>query len=103
MSPAMPRPLFAVLLALTAFGAARAADAGLIDAMDELHFQPPKEKGKAELIDGKMGKAVRFSFDKDARAPSSPAITTVRPPGTRRPASRSGSRGTARTTSAAWS
>ena len=63
----MPRPLFAALLALTAFGAARAADDSLIDAMDEVHFQPPKEKGKAELIDGKVGKAVRFSFDQDAR------------------------------------
>ncbi len=63
----MPRPLFAALLVLTAFGAARAADDSLIDAMDELHFQPPKEKGKAELIDGKVGKAVRFSFDQDAR------------------------------------
>ncbi len=64
----MPRPLFAALLILAAAGAGRAADDALIDAMDELLFQPPKEKGKAELVDGKLGKAVRFSFDKDAQS-----------------------------------
>jgi len=36
--------------------------------MDELKFTAPKDKGKAELVEGKVGKAVRFSLDKDARS-----------------------------------
>jgi lysophospholipase L1-like esterase len=63
----MPLRLPAVLFLFLPALAARAADDALIDAMDELHFRPPKEKAKAELVDGKIGKAVRFSFDADAR------------------------------------
>ena len=40
----------------------------VLDSMDEVRFRAPKDKGKAELVDGKVGKAVRFSFDKDARS-----------------------------------
>lgn len=36
--------------------------------MDELKFNVPKDKGTAELVDGKFGKAVRFSLAKDARS-----------------------------------
>jgi lysophospholipase L1-like esterase len=35
--------------------------------MDQLHFQSPKDKGKADLVEGKFGKAVRFSFAKDSQ------------------------------------
>jgi lysophospholipase L1-like esterase len=63
----MPRPLLAALVLVTALGPARAADDALIDAMDELHFQPPKERGRAELVDGKVGKAVKFSFEDGAK------------------------------------
>jgi lysophospholipase L1-like esterase len=35
--------------------------------MDTLRFQAPKEKGKATLVEGKYGKAIRFSFAPDAR------------------------------------
>jgi lysophospholipase L1-like esterase len=62
----MPRLLPTVLLA--ALGAAVALGAPLLDSMDEIRFRNPKEKGKAELVEGKLGKAVRFSFDKDARS-----------------------------------
>jgi lysophospholipase L1-like esterase len=34
--------------------------------MDQLRFQPPPGKGWAELVEGKVGKAVRFTFDKGA-------------------------------------
>ena len=47
---------------------ARAEDRGLIAAMDSLQFRPPEAKGRAELVDGKVGKAVRFRFDADARS-----------------------------------
>ena len=35
--------------------------------MDTLRFQPPR-KGTAGLVNGKVGRAVQFHFDKDARA-----------------------------------
>ena len=59
----MPRSLFTALVLFCAFGAAHGADDALIDSMDDLHFHAAKEKAKAELVDGKVGKAVRFSFD----------------------------------------
>ena len=46
--------------------ALRAGD--VLDSMDEVRFRAPKDKGKAELVEGKLGKAVRFSFEKDARS-----------------------------------
>jgi len=52
----------AVLLASLINPSAFAAD-DLIDAMDSNRFVSPKEKGKAELVEGKFGKAVRFSFE----------------------------------------
>lgn len=45
-----------------------AADGPLISGMDELRYTPPKEKGRAELVPGKVGRAVRFAFDRDARS-----------------------------------
>jgi lysophospholipase L1-like esterase len=45
-----------------------AGEPGLISAMDTLQFKSPKEKGSAVLVDGKVGKAIRFAFDKDARS-----------------------------------
>jgi lysophospholipase L1-like esterase len=59
--------LFIILICLSTLASARAADGPLLDSMDEVRFRSPKEKGKAELVEGKVGKAVRFSFDKDAR------------------------------------
>ncbi len=43
------------------------AESRVIDSMDALSFTPPKEKGKVELVDGKDGKALKFSFDADCR------------------------------------
>src|SRR5579883_2966158 len=60
--------LLMVLTALSAIPSARAADSLVLDSMDEIRFRSPKDRGKAELVDGKVGKAVRFSFDKDARS-----------------------------------
>ena len=42
------------------------ADVGLISAMDDLRFQPPKDKGAVELVEGKVGKATHFRFDAGA-------------------------------------
>jgi lysophospholipase L1-like esterase len=39
----------------------------VIDSMDTLRFRPPKDKGAAEVVEGKVGKAVRFAFEKDSR------------------------------------
>ena len=36
--------------------------------MDELTFATPKGKGTAKVVDGKVGKAVKFTLDKDARS-----------------------------------
>ena len=59
------------LLALalsTAFALAAPADGPLIADMDTLKFTAPKGKGTAELVEGKFGKAVKFSLEKDARS-----------------------------------
>ena len=57
--------LRSVALLLTLVVSTSTAGAGdLIDSMDTNRFRSPKEKGKAELIEGKVGKAVRFSFEK---------------------------------------
>ena len=59
----MTRTLLLLLAAATAaLPPARAAEDGVIASMDELRFQPPKEKGTAELVDGKAGKAIHFKF-----------------------------------------
>jgi lysophospholipase L1-like esterase len=57
-----------VSLCLAAPLAAAPTDGPLIADMDELKFTAPKGKGKAELVEGKVNKAVRFSLDKDARS-----------------------------------
>src|SRR3954452_6084285 len=57
----------ALFVALSLNPSAVVAD-NLIDSMDTNRFRAPKDKGKAELVEGKVGKAVRFSFAKDARS-----------------------------------
>ncbi|HEV3027189.1 MAG TPA: hypothetical protein VG457_06420, partial [Planctomycetota bacterium] len=37
----------------------------LIHSMDDLQVRLPAKNGHAETVDGKIGKAVKFSFDKD--------------------------------------
>src|SRR4051794_38894947 len=54
----------AVLATRVAFGEGGA----LISSMDALTFAAPKEKGHASLVEGKVGKAVRFQFERDARS-----------------------------------
>jgi len=63
-----PFAMPAAFLVMIAFPTAQAfaASGALIAAMDELRFQPPQEKGTAELVVGKVGKAVQFRFPKDA-------------------------------------
>ncbi len=63
----MSRPfVLLVILASAALGpraSVRAAEGDVIATMDELKFQPPKEKGKIELVRGKFGQAIHFRFD----------------------------------------
>ncbi len=64
----MIRHLLLAAAVLPALLAPAFADEGpVIATMDEMRFQPPKEKGRAELIDGKVGRAIQFQFDADAR------------------------------------
>src|SRR6202790_1754203 len=63
----MIRSSFAVLLELTLLAPILAAGP-VLASMDELRFRVPKEKGRAILVEGKVGKSVRFHFDKDARS-----------------------------------
>jgi len=61
------KPLIAAaLLAALAPSGVQAQEAGLIASMDEMRFQPPKSKGRANLVEGKVGKALRVHFDQDA-------------------------------------
>jgi lysophospholipase L1-like esterase len=52
------------ILALLASAVAAAPQEGaLLHSMDDARVQNPKEKGRAETVEGKVGKAVKFSFD----------------------------------------
>jgi lysophospholipase L1-like esterase len=70
MSDLLPAALCAVVLLLVAAGSADAADEGVIFDMDTVQHRPGEftrdnQKllaGTADLVDGKFGKAVRFSF-----------------------------------------
>jgi lysophospholipase L1-like esterase len=57
-----------VLGACAALAVAAPNEGPLIADMDTLKFTAPKGKGSAELVEGKFGKAVRFSLDKDVRS-----------------------------------
>lgn len=59
--------LTALLFAAGALAVA-APDDTLVADMDTLKFAAPKGKGTAELVEGKVGKAVRFALEKDARS-----------------------------------
>src|SRR5205814_4418753 len=56
-----------ILVAGILFLAAPLHAGPVIDSMDESRFVVPREKGKAELVEGKVGKAVRFTFEKDCQ------------------------------------
>jgi lysophospholipase L1-like esterase len=62
----LKRAFAAVLFSAFASSAALAQDGALIASMDEMRFQPPKQKGRAELVEGKVGKALRLQFDQDS-------------------------------------
>src|SRR5687767_8202422 len=62
------RRLTSLALILFFLSATSPAADGLIDAMDALTFQPPKEKAKVELVDGKIGKAIKLTFDEGSHA-----------------------------------
>jgi lysophospholipase L1-like esterase len=63
----MPRSVLLIALLIVELGTSLAAGP-VLDTMDEVRFQSPKQKGKAELVEGKVGKAVHFSFDKDCQS-----------------------------------
>ena len=58
----MHLPTIALMMVLAA------DEPGLIASLDTLRFTAPKEKATVTLVDGKVGKANRFAFDKDARS-----------------------------------
>ena len=58
--------VFLSLALLVLVPSASSREGELIASMDEMRFSAPKEKGSASLVDGKVGKAVRFRFEADA-------------------------------------
>jgi lysophospholipase L1-like esterase len=66
--PPVPRTYPASLVLLVFLGMAKAADNSVVESMDAIRFHSPREKGKAELVEGKVGRAVRFSFADDAKS-----------------------------------
>jgi lysophospholipase L1-like esterase len=62
-----PLPLFVLVAACAAVALAAPAEGPVVATMDESIFAAPKGKGTAELVDGKVGKAIKFTLDKDAR------------------------------------
>src|SRR5476651_1000872 len=81
----MPRHLIATLLCLTsllAFKAQKstAAEGAVIDSMDSTAtFTPPNEKGHLEAVDGKSGKAIKFTFDNECSGVFFPGKTRATP------------------------
>jgi len=64
----MPRLLLAIVACILTGTLVRAADSGsLIDSLDQISFKATGDKAKLELVDGKIGKAVKFSFANDCR------------------------------------
>lgn len=62
------RAVTAVLLfASVAAPAVLSTENMLLDSMDAVNFQAPKEKGRVEQVDGKDGKALKFTFDDNCR------------------------------------
>ena len=57
-------PLAALLVAAAA---GRAADGPVLLSLDDMQYTAPKAKATAKLVDGKVGKAVEFAFEKDAK------------------------------------
>lgn len=53
-----------------------AQEGPLVNSMDDVKVTPPKEKGRAESVEGKVGKAVKFSFDDKCKSAFS--ITNIR-------------------------
>jgi lysophospholipase L1-like esterase len=62
------RPFLVVSILLASVPFADAADGPLLHGFDELKLRMPKEKGRAELVEGKAGKAAKLSFDNDCRS-----------------------------------
>jgi lysophospholipase L1-like esterase len=58
-----PFRILVVLMLSCTFARAQDGAGGLIHSMDDLKVTNPKEKGRAESVEGKVGKAVKFSFD----------------------------------------
>ena len=82
----MPTRLSALALAISILRvtATHGDEKGVIASMDEMKFQSPKEKGSAALVDGKVGKAIRFRFEKDARSTFFTSNIHARPVGSSR-------------------
>ncbi len=57
------RALRCVVLVFGLAASGRADEAGVIASMDDLPFQPPKARGTAEGVAGKVGKAERLRFE----------------------------------------
>ncbi|MBI3854555.1 MAG: hypothetical protein HY293_02560 [Planctomycetes bacterium] len=53
----------AALLLCSALLYAQEAGGTLVSSMDDLNITNPKEKGRAESVEGKVGKAVKFTYD----------------------------------------
>ena len=70
-----------------------AQEGELIASMDEMRFSGPKEKGSASLVDGKVGKAVRYRFEADAPGMFFTSKIHGRPEWDKADGSRSGSGG----------
>jgi len=63
------RRLFTVLLLSSAAAASPQDGANpLINAMEDVKITPPKEKGHAESVEGKVGKAVKFTFENGCKS-----------------------------------
>jgi lysophospholipase L1-like esterase len=63
--PLFRRIVISLMAMISATTSVRADDPDVIATMDAPRFQAPKERGRAQIVEGKFGKATRFQFDKD--------------------------------------
>jgi len=57
----------ALIVSLGIWAEATRAEDHVLDSMDSLRLQVPADKAKAELVEGKLGKAVRLAFADDCK------------------------------------
>jgi lysophospholipase L1-like esterase len=64
----MNKYLLSLMMVPLAGSCGHAEEGPVILSMDEMKYSAPKGQAAAEFVDGKFGKAIKFTFDKEAKS-----------------------------------